>query len=344
MNKYITLLFMFFAASLVNAQVALKDSLNLEIQNKIEKVFSSKSEAIDKQLVIIALNQKKQLEAVLEELSIISKKAVSNQMEIDSLKLVLKKSSVNIAALVTKLQDLELLLSEKFSDITNNTNKLNEETSTLSEGLMDTKKSVIKVTESSSQNSNTIQSVNKSLSQKQQYGLMFLASFLLLILIVYIILSKKQNKNTLQLASKQKEIFEKQIQDSQQLTDWLSNQSSENLEQKSSGKVDHSFAKRVADEIVRITTNLSRMDSAIKGYKQLAASVRKLEQSLNANHYELEDLLNKPYVNGMNLQVNFVVDDTLKEGESSITRVIKPQINYKGKLIQVAQVEVSQGE
>jgi len=46
----------------------------------------------------------------------------------------------------------------------------------------------------------------------------------------------------------------------------------------------------------------------------------------------------------MNLQANFVTDDNLKEGESIITRIIKPQINYKGKLIQAAQVEVSQGE
>ena len=46
----------------------------------------------------------------------------------------------------------------------------------------------------------------------------------------------------------------------------------------------------------------------------------------------------------MNLQANFVIDENLKEGESVITRVIKPQINFKGILIQAAQVEVSQGE
>lgn len=107
--------------------------------------------------------------------------------------------------------------------------------------------------------------------------------------------------------------------------------------------VDHSFANRVADEIVRLQTNLSRMDESIKGFKQLNASARKLEQSLNSNHYELEDLLNKPYDNGMNLQATFVEDENLEEGESIISRIIKPQINYKGKLIQAAQVEVSQG-
>ena len=93
----------------------------------------------------------------------------------------------------------------------------------------------------------------------------------------------------------------------------------------------------------RMTTNLSRMDESIKGVKQLSASARKLEQSLNSNQYELEDLLNKPYDNGMNLQATFIEDENLKEGESIITRIIKPQINYKGKLIQAAQIEVSQG-
>ena len=103
-------------------------------------------------------------------------------------------------------------------------------------------------------------------------------------------------------------------------------------------------AKRVADEIVRITTNLSRMDESIKGHKQLSASVRKLEQSLNVNKYELVKLLNQPYNEGLNLQATFVSDDSLAPDESIITRIIKPQINYKGKLIQAAQVEVSVGE
>jgi exonuclease VII small subunit len=122
-----------------------------------------------------------------------------------------------------------------------------------------------------------------------------------------------------------------------------SNQNSQNNADNSQLITDHSFAKRVADEIVRMQTNLSRMDESIKGFKQLNASVRKLEQSLNSNHYQLEDLLNKAYDNGMNLQATFIEDENLKEGESIITRIIKPQINYKGKLIQAAQIEVSQG-
>jgi len=167
---------------------------------------------------------------------------------------------------------------------------------------------------------------------------------IILILIVYLVLSKKWNSDTKKLANKQKEVLEKQIQDSQKLADWLDKETEQSLSNNSSGEIDHSFAKRIADEIVRITTNLSRMDESIKGHKQLSASVRKLEQSLNVNKYELVKLLNQPYNEGLNLQATFVSDDSLAPDESIITRIIKPQINYKGKLIQAAQVEVSVGE
>jgi hypothetical protein len=46
----------------------------------------------------------------------------------------------------------------------------------------------------------------------------------------------------------------------------------------------------------------------------------------------------------MNIEATIIIDENLKAGESFITRIIKPQINFKGKLIQAAQVEVSQGE
>ena len=111
-----------------------------------------------------------------------------------------------------------------------------------------------------------------------------------------------------------------------------------------SGETDHSFAKRVADEIVRMSTNLSRMDDSVKGFKQLSASVRKLIQSLSINEYEIVELLNKPFAEGMNIEASFIFDESIEKGSQIITRIIKPQINYKGKMIQGAQVEVSQND
>jgi CRISPR/Cas system-associated endonuclease Cas3-HD len=162
-------------------------------------------------------------------------------------------------------------------------------------------------------------------------------------LIVYILLNNKWNNETKKISLKQKEVLEKQVEDSQKLADWLSEKSSSELSSKSDD-TDHSFAKRVADEIVRMSTNLSRMDDSIRGFKQLSASVRKLIQSLSINEYEIVELLNKPYSSGMNLEANFVFNEEIEKGSQIITRIIKPQINYKGKMIQGAQVEVSQND
>ena len=86
------------------------------------------------------------------------------------------------------------------------------------------------------------------------------------------------------------------------------------------------------------------MDNTIKGHKSLNASVRRLKQALVRNEYEIIELLNTKYNSGMNVEPSFILDESLQTGESKITRIIKPQINYKGKMIQMAQVEVSQND
>ena len=344
MNKLTFIFLVFFTTAFVKAQVITNDSLNLEIDNKIEKVLLSKTDEIKQQIETITTNQQLQLTSLFNELKLLSDNINNTNATLDSLKSTQVAFQTDMLGLQNEINSLKNQLNTKVNDLKIKTNELDATTNTLSVGLTNTENSVVAVTQTSSNNANSITTVNEALSQKQQYGLIFLGLFLILVLAVYAILTKRQNTDTKKLAKKQQEIFEKQIQDGQQLADWLSNQTTNSLGKSAGGEVDHSFAKRVADEIVRITTNLSRMDASIKGHKQLSASVRKLEQSLNSNNYELEVLLNKPYDNGMNLQANFVIDENLQEGESVITRIIKPQINYKGKLIQAAQVEVSQGE
>ena len=106
--------------------------------------------------------------------------------------------------------------------------------------------------------------------------------------------------------------------------------------------IDHSLALKVADEIVRIELNLSRMDSSIKGYKQLAKAVQRIKDNFQANGYEIVDMLGKPYNDGMKVTANFVSDENIEQGKQVITGIIKPQINYNGKMIQSAQITVSQ--
>lgn len=107
-------------------------------------------------------------------------------------------------------------------------------------------------------------------------------------------------------------------------------------------KPDHSLALKVADEIVRIELNMSRMDSSIKGYKQLAKAVERIKDNFKANGYEIIDMLGLPYNEGMKVTANFVADEELKEGKQIITGITKPQINYNGQMIQAAQITVSQ--
>lgn len=107
-------------------------------------------------------------------------------------------------------------------------------------------------------------------------------------------------------------------------------------------KPDHSLALKIANEITRVETNLSRMDSSIKGYRQLQASVKRIKDNLLANGYEIVEMLGRPYNQGMMVEANFIPDETLKEGQQVITNVVKPQVNYKGIMIQAAQITVSQ--
>ena len=114
-------------------------------------------------------------------------------------------------------------------------------------------------------------------------------------------------------------------------------------DQNESENIDHSLTLKVADEIIRIQKKLSNMDPETKGLKQLEFAVDRIKDNFKENGYEIVELLNKPYDPGMKLSAKFKQDETLKQGEQIITRIIKPQINYNNVIIQEAQVEVSVG-
>ena len=108
------------------------------------------------------------------------------------------------------------------------------------------------------------------------------------------------------------------------------------------GVPDHSLVLKVADEIIRIEANLSKMDPSVKGFKQISKAVERIRTNFEAYGYEIVDMLNKPYDDGMKVVANFVADESLTPGAQVITSISKPQINYNGVMIQSAQVTVSQ--
>ncbi|MBQ0086780.1 MAG: hypothetical protein KBS72_03730 [Bacteroidales bacterium] len=100
--------------------------------------------------------------------------------------------------------------------------------------------------------------------------------------------------------------------------------------------------KALADRITFMEMTLFKMDSSVRGHKHLSKTISQMKDNLLASGYEIVDMLGKPYHDGMKVTANFIEDDTLSEGEQIITGITKPQINYQGKMIQAAQITVSQ--
>lgn len=105
---------------------------------------------------------------------------------------------------------------------------------------------------------------------------------------------------------------------------------------------DHSLVKTLADRITFMEMTLYRMDSSVKGHKQLSKSIAQMKDNLLANGYEIVDMLGKEYDEGMKVTANFNEDENIESGKQIITGIVKPQINYKGIMIQSAQITVSQ--
>ena len=109
-----------------------------------------------------------------------------------------------------------------------------------------------------------------------------------------------------------------------------------------SSEPDHSLIKTLADRITFMEMTLFKMDPKVRGYKQLSKSISQMKDNLLANGYELVDMLGKPYNDGMKVTANFIEDEDLEQGTQIITGIIKPQINFNGRMIQSAQITVSQ--
>lgn len=341
------LLLIFFAisfSSFSQKKISLKktyvDSLVNSIESKLSNEINIKNESIISDINKLANALDYNSTDFSNSVNKLNSRIDNSLVKIDSLIVVNNNLSERLTDLIEKYNSN---LKKEILDVSEKTELLDDKTVILNNTISESNAKISNNSKNINSTNSNLDRVSNDLDDKSQKGIIFISVALLLILVVYIFLNNKWNSETKKLSLKQKEVLEKQVEDSQKLADWLSEKTSIEFSSKSV-ETDHSFAKRVADEIVRMSTNLSRMDSSIRGYKQLSASVRKLIQSLNANEYEVIELLNKPYSSGMNLEANFVFNEEIEKGTQIITRIIKPQINYKGKMIQAAQVEVSQND
>ena len=209
----------------------------------------------------------------------------------------------------------------------------------------------IQQTESTSKES--ISKLDKDVNTNRLYWIIATLATFLLGGILYWLLGKRiansktdvetQIKNTkksleeesIKLDSKLVEVLESQLK--------LKQEEKQTVSSNSNIEIDHSLALKVADEIVRMQKNISKMDLETKGLKPLLKGIERIQSNFASNGYEMVNLLNRDYDERMSIDViNFITDENLTEGKKIITLVIKPQVNYNGVLIQRAQVDVSQ--
>ena len=189
----------------------------------------------------------------------------------------------------------------------------------------------------------------ESLKAKTLWGIVAVVVALLVSVIVALLLHKKGQKSSddkiATLKQQADELNEKIVgQFSTEMGELQKiGEALKNTNANTSAEPDHSLVKTLADRITFMEMTLYRMDSSVKGHKQLSKSIAQMKDNLLANGYEIVDMLGKEYDEGMKMDnVDFIEDENLPLGSQIITAIVRPQINYKGVMIQKAQIKVSQ--
>ena len=262
-----------------------------------------------------------------------------NSLQSENSKLKSEINSINL-----KVTDVNLKLDTLNEKVLSNVTEIQQTNSELNG----------KITNSETTTNQKFTQVDNSLSKNSLWSIIGILGAIIVSGLLYWLVSKRQTNDKTdvesQISKTKKSLEEEGVKLDTKLTEVLETQLKLVQEERvkmpanKSEEIDHSLALKVADEIVRINKNLSNMDATTKGLKQLSASVKRIEDNFAANGYDMPELLNKPFDPRMKMIVaNSVPDENLKDGEEIITKIIKPQVNFKGVMIQSAQVEVSVG-
>ncbi len=272
----------------------------------------------------------KELQPLKASVQILQKENGSLKSEISNLNTKLSNANKSIDSLRT-------LTQENSSAISQTANQLG-----------------IQITTTEQTANKRIDEVGQSLSTNSLYGIIGVLSAILLSGLLYWLLSKRQKTDKTevveQLQKTKSSIEESLVKEFGKQTSLIESELQLLAQQKiespksENAEPDHSLALKVASEINLIERNINLMDKGTKGLKQLERSVGKLKDNLSANGYEMPELLGKQYHQGMKvIVINSIPDESLEKGSEIITKVLIPQVNFNGKMIQTAQIEVSVG-
>jgi hypothetical protein len=344
MKKIILMLFIFCGSLFA------EDSFEVTDSTKIINTHGIKSELLDKiDETNNLLNGK--IDSLQEVLNKVTKTISKQQENLNDLETKILSTMQRITNLTDNQRKEINALDEKNNEQSANFTKLKNDLETNLTALNDSLGITSnKLSISSVETKKKLGNIDKSIESKTLYIIIGSLVLLLFIVIVFFVLKisiKNKTKNLddnimetrnkmdieiIKLDAKLVEILEKQVQ----VTELKSSVKNE--------EIDHSIFIKVANEIQRMRRRISNMPDDTKGIGALKNALRRLEEGLNDNEYELIDLTGQEYKEGINAKPRFVESEDLQKGQQIITKTIKLQINYKEKIIQPAEIEVSIGE
>lgn len=254
------------------------------------------------------------------------------QRENESLKSEVSTLNSTITAQSTDIDSLKSVIAETNNSVSALADSLNINISTTREQIQ-----------------TNSDSLNATIAKKSQTGMWIFTALAIVLAVIAFVFGKLLAKRGNEVAS----LSAKADKLNEEIVNRLSSEMSEmqtiskqigSISTATGGGTDteQKLITTLADRITFMEMTLYKMDSSVRGHKQLSKSIKQMKDNLLANGYELVDMLGKDYHDGMKVTANFVEDENLPQGKQIITGIIKPQINYQGKMIQSAQITVSQ--
>ena len=266
----------------------------------------------------------------------------SNILRLNGLEKSIKRNSqilIRINDSIMKNMNYIIELNQSKEKVINDINNINSDVGDIKNKLNITSKKI----------DSEVLSINEILDSNSTIDILIFLSIFIIVIISFLVLRKKFKRDSSIVENKiidtRKKLENQNIELDKKLIElYNSRLEKEKEDRKDDKKVDHSLSLKVADEIIRMEKNLQNMSSETKGVKQLVRALKSIKDTFQINGYEIVEMIGKPYKEGMNTIANFVPDENLEKGQQIITRIIKPQVNYNGVMIQSSQIEVSVSE
>lgn len=285
---------------------------------------------------------------LIKQIPAIQQKVEKQKQEIEGLtsKVNNQQTTINqqrnaINEITTKAKRLESTVDSLGSLIEANRNNIN----TIADDLG------TKIQETGKKAENRISELGGDVEKNRLYWIIATLVTLLLGALMYLFLGKRIKSSQTDIESQIRNTKKSLEEESLKLDGELVKVFQKQLEvletapkETSSQDDDHSLVLKVADRLTAMETNLYRMDPNTRGLNNLKNLVKSTKENFNAKEYEIVEMLGKEYKEGMEVIATFIPSDEIEIGKQIITRVIKPQVNFKGQKIQAAQIEVSIGE